>query len=181
MIGEFIARWEEAADGVTMDADTAQVLAREFARMRSLIYCPGQLRCEKCDFRLTKIVLTPAGAFANEEPDRCPNCDVPMLRVTWKDEADQAYKVAESQMERALAAERRGTQTDFNGLPNEAVMERAEKWLRECSTWILTHDLDMCPDFPMGEDPLDIADDLAAYLADTLAECLRMAIEGDRS
>lgn len=35
MIGEFIARWEEAADGVMMDADTAQALAQAFRDMRS--------------------------------------------------------------------------------------------------------------------------------------------------
>lgn len=35
MIGEFIARWEDAADGVMMDADTAQELARAFSRLRS--------------------------------------------------------------------------------------------------------------------------------------------------
>lgn len=106
MIGEFIARWDDAADGVGMDADTAQALAREFKRMRGLIYCPGQLRCAKCDFRLTKTTLTPTGAFANEEPDSCPNCNVPMWKTTWKDEAHDAYKVAESQMDRALEAER---------------------------------------------------------------------------
>lgn len=33
MIGEYIARWEEAADGCLMDADTAEALAREFKRM----------------------------------------------------------------------------------------------------------------------------------------------------
>ncbi|MCP3730401.1 hypothetical protein M9978_08160 [Sphingomonas sp. MG17] len=105
MIGEFIARWEDAADGVMMDADTAEALAREFKRMRSLIYCPGVLRCAKCDFRLTKTTLTPVGAFANEEPDSCPNCNVPMWRTTWQDEARDAYKTAESQMDRAIDAE----------------------------------------------------------------------------
>lgn len=33
LIGEFIARWDDAADGVMMDADTAQALAREFKRL----------------------------------------------------------------------------------------------------------------------------------------------------
>lgn len=36
MIGEFIARWEDAADGVHMDADTAEALAREFKRLKSV-------------------------------------------------------------------------------------------------------------------------------------------------
>lgn len=107
MIGNFIAQYDEGAAGCMMDADDAQALAREFKRMQGLIYCPGVLRCAKCDFRLIKTKLTPSGAFANEEPDRCPNCDVPMWRVTWKDEAHDAYKTAESQMDRALEAERK--------------------------------------------------------------------------
>jgi hypothetical protein len=107
MIGEFVARWEEAADGVVMDADTAEALAREFKRLRGLVYCPGTLRCAKCDFRLVKTTLnvSDGNAYANNEPDQCPNCDVPMWRVTWEGEARDAYKVAESQMDRALAAE----------------------------------------------------------------------------
>lgn len=106
MIGEFIARWDDAADGVTMDADTAQELAREFKRMRGLIYCPGILACAKCGFRLNKTALTLAGAFADDSPDTCPNCNVPMWKTTWSDEAHQAYKVAESQMNRALEKEK---------------------------------------------------------------------------
>ena len=95
-----------ASDVAPVDVDDAQALAREFKRMQGLIYCPGVLRCAKCDFRLIKTTLTPAGAFANEEPDSCPNCNVPMWRVTWQDEAHEAYRVAESQMERALGAEK---------------------------------------------------------------------------
>lgn len=105
MIGNFIAQYDEGAAGCMMDADDAQALAREFKRMQGLIYCPGVLRCAKCEFRIIKTKLTPAGAFANEEPDTCPNCNVPMWRVTWKDEAHDAYKTAESQMDRALEAE----------------------------------------------------------------------------
>lgn len=44
----------------------------------------------------------------------------------------------------------------------DAVLVRAEKWLRACSDWLLETDLDMkCPD-TMDEDPLDIANDIAA-------------------
>ena len=106
MIGQFIAQYDEGAAGCLMDADDAHALAREFKRMRGLIYCPGVLRCAKCDFRLIKTTLTPNGASVNEEPDTCPNCNVPMWRVTWQDEAKDAYKTAESQMDRALEAEK---------------------------------------------------------------------------
>ena len=106
MIGQFIAQYNEGAAGCLMETDDAQALAREFERMQGLIYCPGVLRCAKCDFRLIKTTLTPAGAFANEEPDTCPNCNVPMWRVTWQDETKEAYRTAESQMDRAIEAEK---------------------------------------------------------------------------
>jgi hypothetical protein len=107
VIGDFIAQYDEAAGGVMMDADTAQLLAREFKRMRGLIYCPGVLRCAKCEFRLVKVSLcvTDGNAYADESPDTCPNCDVPMWKITWKDEAEYIDKVAESQLNRALEAE----------------------------------------------------------------------------
>lgn len=35
MIGQFVARWEDAADGVVMDADTAETLARCFKEMQA--------------------------------------------------------------------------------------------------------------------------------------------------
>ena len=41
----------------------------------------------------------------------------------------------------------------------ELAGKAAETWLRECSTWLLTNDLDM--QCPLEADPLDIADDLA--------------------
>jgi len=45
----------------------------------------------------------------------------------------------------------------------ESVVERAEQWLRACSDWLLSNDLDMqMPDGILDTDPLDIADDLAA-------------------
>jgi hypothetical protein len=40
------------------------------------------------------------------------------------------------------------------------VVKLAEAWLRECSDWLLSTDLDM--QCPMQTDPLDIADELAA-------------------
>lgn len=75
---------------------------------RSESFVPGVLNCAKCDFRLVKTTLNVADgeAYANNDPDTCPNCNVPMWRVSWEQEARNAYKVAESQMNRALAAER---------------------------------------------------------------------------
>lgn len=131
IIGNFIAQYDEGAAGCLMDADDAQSLAREFKRMQGLIYCPGVLRCAKCDFRLIKTILTPAGAFANEEPDSCPNCDAPMWRVTWQDEAKDAYKTAESQMNRALEAERALVAHPPHPAPVDPVETLAQRQARE--------------------------------------------------
>jgi hypothetical protein len=47
-----------------------------------------------------------------------------------------------------------------------AVMREAEAWLRAISTWLLETDNDMkLPDGVLDTDPLDIADNLRAYLA----------------
>jgi hypothetical protein len=53
------------------------------------------------------------------------------------------------------------------------VVARAERWLRECSTWLLTNDLDMQAPDTLDEDPLDIADALAALQIPALLEKAR--------
>lgn len=48
-------------------------------------------------------------------------------------------------------------------MTDNAALTRAEQWLRACSAWLLTNDLDMeMPGGILDTDPLDIADDLAA-------------------
>lgn len=88
------------------------IIIREAARQAQLV--PGVLTCAKCDFRLTKTTLcvTDGNAYANNDPDNCPNCKVPMWRVTWREEAAEAYKVAESQIARAVAAEEKARRWD---------------------------------------------------------------------
>lgn len=44
--------------------------------------------------------------------------------------------------------------------PREGVVERTINWLRQCSDWLLTNDLDM--QCPMDEDPIDLANALSA-------------------
>jgi hypothetical protein len=110
MIGDFIARWDEAADGVCMDADTAQALAREFKRMRELIYLPGVWRCAKCNFRLIQSNLNALDGTitARDEPgEKCRNDGSPMWRVTYRDDIAEAYDRWEEQVNRAVEAERK--------------------------------------------------------------------------
>lgn len=73
------------------------------------IFVRGVFGCSKCGFRLTKSNLNArdGSVTVNDEcEDDCPNCAIPMTRVTWEEDAHDAYKTAESQMNRALKAER---------------------------------------------------------------------------
>ncbi|WP_347271190.1 hypothetical protein [Rhizorhabdus histidinilytica] len=109
MIGDFIARWDDAADGVVMDADTAQALAREFKRMRELIYIPGVFQCAKCSFRLVQSNLNAQDGTvtARDVPgEKCPNDGSPMWRVTYRDDVSYSYDRWEEQVNRAVAAEK---------------------------------------------------------------------------
>jgi len=71
-------------------------------------HVPGVFACPKCKFRLIKQTLyVRSGTVGDDDTpgDPCPNCGTNLWRVSWQDEAKQAYEVAESQMNRALAAE----------------------------------------------------------------------------
>jgi len=69
---------------------------------------PGVVHCARCNFRLNRVTLYMGnGAIGpgGSETEQCPNGCGPMWPVTWKQEAQDAYKTAESQFERAKAAE----------------------------------------------------------------------------
>ena len=69
---------------------------------------PGVVHCARCNFRLTRVTLYMGnGAIGpgGSETEQCPNGCGPMWPVTWKQEAEDAYKIAESQAARAKAAE----------------------------------------------------------------------------
>lgn len=52
--------------------------------------------------------------------------------------------------------------------PDLAALSAAAKWLRECSNWLLSTNLDMkCP---MMADPLDLADDLDALATGNIVQ-----------
>lgn len=73
-------------------------------------YVPGTWRCPKCNFRLLQSNLNASDGTvtARDTPgDKCPNCDGPLWRVTWKDEAEENITIAENQIERAVKAERK--------------------------------------------------------------------------
>lgn len=54
------------------------------------MYVPGTWRCAKCEFRLVKSYLSMSNGTitANDTAgEKCPNCDVSMWRVSWKEHA----------------------------------------------------------------------------------------------
>jgi hypothetical protein len=72
------------------------------------VFVPGQWRCPKCKFVLSQMNLNASdGAVTarDDAGDNCPNCDKPLWRVTWKDDAMEMAARCEEQMTRAVNAE----------------------------------------------------------------------------
>ena len=88
----------------------ARALLAEQARTEPDL-APGVMRCARCKFRLNRINLnvnvnvgTVTAGDNKTEP--CPNGCGPLWPVTWKQEADDCMKSAESLLDRAVAAEK---------------------------------------------------------------------------
>lgn len=66
--------------------------------MEDLIYAPGDWVCPKCSFRLHKRFLSASdmsvGVDASSEAEQCPNDEELMQPLTWKQEAEEANRVA---------------------------------------------------------------------------------------
>ncbi|ANM12090.1 hypothetical protein [Rhizobium sp. N324] len=105
----------------------ASVTPQAGSRLRSE-FVPGAWRCPKCNFRLLQSNLNAADGTvtARDTPgDKCPNCAAPLWRVSWKDEAQENLSIAENQLERALAAERKLAEA----------LEVIRPFAREAATW----------------------------------------------
>jgi hypothetical protein len=69
-----------------------------------MIYVPGTWCCPKCNFVLVQSNLNAADGTvtARDEPgDKCPNCDSPLWRVSWKDQAKEMGERAEQEIMRS--------------------------------------------------------------------------------
>ncbi len=82
------------------------------------VYVPGRLRCPTCNFSLTKATIFvqsgQIGASKKEvyqESEPCPNDGEPMVRVTWREEADSNREYAERLITEIIDA------TGANSLP----------------------------------------------------------------
>jgi hypothetical protein len=78
------------------------------AQIRKMIYVPGSWHCPKCKFTLLQSNLNAQDGTvtARDTPgDKCPNCNSPLWRCTWKNDSFEMQERAVEQMERALRAE----------------------------------------------------------------------------
>lgn len=74
-----------------------------------LIYVPGVWCCPKCQFTLVQSNLNAAdgSVTARDTPgDKCPNCDSPLWRVSWQQQAKEMGERAEAEVLRSRALDK---------------------------------------------------------------------------
>lgn len=89
-------------------ADALTEARAEIERLRAEVYVPGQWRCAKCKFTLQQMNLnanTGTVTARDNAGDKCPNCNSPLWRATWKQDAHEMLDRATEQMERVKVAE----------------------------------------------------------------------------
>ncbi|MCA0214568.1 MAG: hypothetical protein LCH79_15490 [Proteobacteria bacterium] len=72
-------------------------------------FVPGVMHCARCKFKLHRMNLNVnvgTVTAGNNKTEPCPNGCGPLWPVTWKQEADDCMKSAESLLDRAVAAEK---------------------------------------------------------------------------
>lgn len=90
-----------------------------------LIYVPGVWCCAKCQFTLVQSNLNAAdgSVTARDEPgDKCPNCDCPLWRVSWQQQAKEMGDRAEQEILRSKAL--------------DEALKTAVRHIEHMSTWI---------------------------------------------
>ena len=108
-----------------MEIDWTQGVAENFERVKSAalaaldaankradeaeakVFCPGTWRCPKCEFVLLQRNLNALDGSVtarDEAGDKCPNCNNTLWRVSWEQEAREAYGVVERYFDEKQAA-----------------------------------------------------------------------------
>lgn len=90
-----------------------------------LIYVPGTWRCPKCQFVLVQSNLNAADGTvtARDEPgDKCPNCESPLWRVSWQQQAKEMAEYTEAEIIRSRAL--------------QLALELAIKHIEHMAAWI---------------------------------------------
>jgi Zn finger protein HypA/HybF involved in hydrogenase expression len=78
---------------------TLEAAQSENAKLSDLVYAKCQWHCPKCKFTLVQSTLHAANGVVSardEAGSKCPNCDSPLWRVSWKQEANEMMNMAEN-------------------------------------------------------------------------------------
>jgi len=79
--------------------------------IESEIFVPGEWVCPRCSFRLHRRVMSASdgsvGVDTDPESEPCPNDGEQMQRLTWKQDAEEANRVALALMKELRAARER--------------------------------------------------------------------------
>jgi hypothetical protein len=118
-----------ATDYDSLRARVAE-LEGENERLAKLVYVPGLRKCAKCGFVLvTSNLHAHTGAVtANDKAGTCPNCNVPLWRVTERDAGNDMVDRATEQVARAVAAEKRVSELEGE---NERLRSENERLMRD--------------------------------------------------
>ncbi|WP_445222224.1 hypothetical protein ACKWRH_21450 [Bradyrhizobium sp. Pa8] len=74
------------------------------------LYVPGQWRCPKCSFTLNQFNLNASDGSVttrDEAGDKCPNCNSPLWRMTWRQDAMEMAERLANEVQLRRAAEER--------------------------------------------------------------------------
>jgi rubrerythrin len=99
---------EKHADAETVRADAAEAGEAERDRLAALVYVPGRWRCAKCNFGLQQFKIRACdGAIGENDKtgEKCPNCDVPLWRVTEREAGNEISERAKEYLKLAVSAE----------------------------------------------------------------------------
>ena len=80
--------------------------AELYRALMSADVVPGVWKCPKCKFTLTQRSLnanTGAVSVRDTPGEKCPNCDTPLWRHTWRDEAGELATLLEAELARRAA------------------------------------------------------------------------------
>lgn len=107
--------FDAAESRISSLAGEVERLTKERDELHRKVYAPGVWKCAKCNFRLLQANLNAADGTVTvrDAPgDKCPNCEGPLWRVSWKDEANENLDIGEQQVARAVAAEARAEKAE---------------------------------------------------------------------